>query len=478
MKQNNVLFLFFIGLVIVISVLSGPGCANIIPPMGGPRDSLPPELVSAKPPDSAKSFAGKRITFEFNEYVQLENIQENLLVSPVPKINPIVNSRLRTVTVDLKDTLEENTTYSLNFGNAVKDINEGNVFRNFTYIFTTGKELDSLEISGKIIIAETGKSDSTLIAMLHTSTDDSAVIKQRPRYITRSDRNGNFTFHNLPPGTYALYVLKDEGGQHLYLSKSQLFAFADSTVTTQDHPKPVTLYAYTEKEEEKKPAPSVVKPAVRGGTQVRPRLQLETNVSGKELDLLSNLEITFKSAPYKTFDSSKLVFTNEKFEPLTGYRYIKDTSFQKVTLVYKWTPNTTYNLILDKDFAEDTLGNKIPRNDTLTFTTKRENEYGLLRLRLLNLDLSKNPVLQFVSSDVVKFSVSLTTNTYNSKLFQPGDYDLRIVYDENKNGIWDAGEFFGKHRQPEKVLPLSRKLTVKANWDNEVDITLDAPAKQ
>jgi hypothetical protein len=102
----------------------------------------------------------------------------------------------------------------------------------------------------------------------------------------------------------------------------------------------------------------------------------------------------------------------------------------------------------------------------------RQNEYGLVRLRLLNLDITKNPVLQFIQGDQVAYSRLLTNKEFYAKLFLPGEYNLRILYDENKNGVWDAGEFFLKHRQPEKVQLIPRKLTIKANWDNEVDIQL------
>ena len=91
---------------------------------------------------------------------------------------------------------------------------------------------------------------------------------------------------------------------------------------------------------------------------------------------------------------------------------------------------------------------------------------------MLNLDLTKNPVLQFVQSNDVKYAYPLTSRNFNARLFQPGDYDLRILYDANKNGKFDPGEFFKNKRQPERVLPISRKLNVKANWLNEVDITL------
>src|SRR5690349_3991946 len=218
---------FLLIIALLPSTLVQTGCANIVPPMGGPRDSLPPQLVKINPRDSATNFTGKKIVIEFDEFVQIDNIQENLLVSPVPKINPIVESKLRTVTVTVKDTLQPNTTYSIDFGNAIKDINEGNILKNFTYVFATGKSLDSLKLTGKVFIAETGKTDSTLIVMLHTSQDDSAVIKEKPRYIARVDKDGNYAFSNLPSGSFALFALKDEGGQRRYLSNSQLFAFAN-----------------------------------------------------------------------------------------------------------------------------------------------------------------------------------------------------------------------------------------------------------
>jgi hypothetical protein len=465
-------------LALLPSTLVQTGCANIVPPMGGPRDSLPPRLVKVNPRDSATNFTGKKIVLEFDEFVQIENIQENLLVSPVPKINPLVDYKLRTVTVTVKDTLQPNTTYSIDFGNAIKDVNEGNIYKNFTYRFSTGSALDSLNLTGKVIIAETGKTDSTLIVMLHTSTDDSAVIKEKPRYVARVDANGNYRFTNLPSDSFALFALKDEGGQRRYLSNSQLFAFANARVTPSVTPTPITLYAYTEKEEEEKgkngkPAiPQANKPGSNRKSEKQDKtFRFETNLGNNELDLLSQFEFRF-ATPLKTFDSSKVILANEKNEPLPNYRFIRDTSNKKVTLSYSWTPNTAYKVILDSAFAVDTAG-KIAKLDTIAFRTKNENEYGLLRLRLINLDFSKNPVLQFVQGDQVKFSYPMTTKEFNAKIFAPGEYDLRNLYYDNKNGIWDPGAFFENRHQPEKVLPISRKITVKAKWDNIIDITLE-----
>jgi hypothetical protein len=479
MKDRSILklVLSFLLLIILLSQMVTPvGCANIIPPGGGPRDSLPPVLLGLNPPDSTKNFAGKRIVFQFDEFVEIDNPRENLLVSPLPKIDPVVEARLRTVTVTIKDTLQPNVTYTIDFGNAIKDINEGNPFKNFKYIFTTGEHFDSLEVSGNVVVAETGGIDTTLIVMLHSVLDDSAIIKERPKYIARLQNDGRFYFENLPPGTFAIYALKDAGGQRRYLDTTVLFAFADSTINTAASPAPITLYAYAAGKADPNQASSVTtgSPAPPRRQQREgavDRLTFTTNIQSEELDLLGNLDLVFGTR-IRDFDSTKIRLTNEKFESLSGYRFIRDTGNTKISVVHRWIENTPYHLVFEKDFITDTANRTLQRNDTVSFRTKQARAYGEIRMRLLNLDLSKNPVLQFVQNNEVKYSYPLTTRAFNARLFVPGDYDLRILFDENKNGKWDPGVFFKNRRQPEKVMPISRKLTVKANWLNELDITL------
>lgn len=448
------------------------GCANIVPPMGGPRDSLPPLIVSVSPKDSSLNFDARRITFVFNEFVQVDNnIQQTLLITPTPKIPPTVEGRLRTVTVQIKDTLEPNTTYTFNFGNAIKDVNESNPLTDFTYIFSTGPIIDSLTFTGKILVAETGVPDSTLFVWLHKNLEDSAVIKERPRYIARVDKDGNFLFRNLPPGTFALYGIKDDANSKRYLSKSQLFAFSDSPVVVSSNTTPVTLYAYAEPDTGRTP------PALSLGARARPtastdrRLRLVPNLSNDQHDLLDTLIISAATDPFRFVDSSKISLRNAQFEPVT-FSVITDTAKKKFSIFHTWQENTQYHLILDKDFAEDTAGKRLLRNDTISFKTKKESEYGMVRLRFPNLDLSKNPVLLMIQNNQVVLSHPFQSKEYYARLVKPGDFELRILYDTNKNGRWDAGEFFKTRRQPERVVPISRRITVKANWDNEVDITL------
>jgi hypothetical protein len=486
MKIINGLFFFILLLTAFISVVSSPGCANIIPPSGGPKDTLPPVLVSVVPRDSTLRFNTNRIVFTFDEYVEVKDKEKYIIINPMPKSTPTIDYKLKVVTVKIRDTLQPNTTYSINFGKAIRDVNEGNALKDFTYVFSTGSYLDSLEFSGRVIVAVTGKADSTLIVMLHRNPIDSAVINERPRYVTTVDTTGAFTFHNLAPGTYSVYALKDEGGARRYSSKSQLFAFADSPVVIKQGYVPrVSLYAYAE-EVEKLPAPktktntSSTPPPSKKTLQKEKnkRLQVQVNIAGNEFDILDTLQIKFPT-PIRNFDSTKFRFTDDQYKdiPASKYRLLKDSINSKFTILYIWLPDTKYHIIADKEFAEDTMGRKLLKNDTISFHTKRESEYGEVRLRFKNLDLSKNPVLQFVDGDVVKYSYAFKSREFYKKLFQPGEYELRILYDDNKNGIWDPGTFFGKRKQPEKVVPIKinkprHKLTVRANWDNDIDFTL------
>jgi hypothetical protein len=143
---------------------------------------LPPVLVNANPPFRSVHFNANKIVFTFDEFVDIQDIQNNLLVSPYPKKAPAVNNKLRTITVTLKDSLRPNTTYSLNFGNAVKDINEGNVLKNFTYVFSTGNVIDSGRVSGNVLMASTGKPDST-IGFYYIKNFQTRLFLQRNRII-------------------------------------------------------------------------------------------------------------------------------------------------------------------------------------------------------------------------------------------------------------------------------------------------------
>jgi len=180
--------------------------------------------------------------------------------------------------------------------------------------------------------------------------------------------------------------------------------------------------------------------------------------------------MTFEQ-PLKLFDSTRLkLYTDTGYNPVPDYKFIKDSTNKKLTLKINWVENTSYHLITDKDFAEDSAGRKLFKTDTLSFTTKKLSDYGSLKLKFRNLDISKNPVLQLISNETIYKSFPLTSANFSQSPFLPGDYEIRILYDKNKNGVWDPGDFFGKHLQPEIVKLIERKLNVKPAWLNEIDI--------
>ena len=462
MRSTHILFTLFSVSLLYMFVISNAGCAQIGMPTGGAKDSIPPRLLSASPKLNSTNVTGNKITLTFNEYIDLKEPQTNVLVSPFPKKSPLVEFKLKTITVKLKDTLLPNTTYSINFGNAIVDNNEGNPFKEFTYIFSTGNQIDSFKLTGKVILAETGKADSTLIAMLYRNAADSAVQKQKPDYIAKLTGNGSFAFINLPAGNFKVYALKDGDGGKTYNSKKEIFAFADTAVTVSEKTEPVILYA------------SALEKESRNTTTVKPKINKKLIYSlapgVQSQDLLTPFELVFNN-PLKKFDPSKLILRDTNFNPIPSTTWTIDSSRTKITLTNKWQEDKQYRLIMDTTAVSDSADNHIAKTDTIRFTTKQLSDYGNVVLRFSNVDLTKHPVLQFVQGEEISKSYPLTTMEWSNKFVNPGEYDIRILFDENNNGKWDPGDY-SKKLQPEKVITLTQKLSVRANWDNERDIKL------
>ncbi|MFV0604278.1 MAG: Ig-like domain-containing domain [Niabella sp.] len=467
MQVKKIVAGFIATAITVVPLLFTGGCASIVPPSGGPRDSLAPVIVTVDPPNETTNFKNKTITIQFDEYVELNNPFENMVVSPLPVKLPEVKRKLKTVTVKLKDSLEENTTYSINFKNVIKDVNEGNRAKDLLYIFSTGTYFDSLQLSGNVKIARTGKPDSTLIVMLHKNLDDSAVVKDRPRYIAKLDTSGTFLFRYLTPGTYRLYALKDESGSYKYMDKTQIFGFADSAIVLKggEQHDPVIMYAYAEEEEKNDNTSTEKEDDSR-------RLKFTTNLEGAKQDLLQAFIMKFET-PLKNFDAEKITLTTDTtFSAVSGNRFTLDSTKKMVTMNMPWEENKNYNLVLAKDFATDSLGKQLLKTDTLHFTTKAKSEYGQVKLTFLNLDMAIHPVLLLMQNGQLKNAFPLKTNKIELQLINPGDYEMQILHDTNENSKWDPGAFFTEHRQPEMVTFIERKLSVKPNWSTEFEVRL------
>ncbi|MEO6537175.1 MAG: Ig-like domain-containing protein [Ferruginibacter sp.] len=464
--MKNCLGFFTVLLVCCYAFITfSSGCAQIGTPTGGPRDTLPPVLVKASPDLKTLNFKGNKISLNFDEYINVQDLQTNLLISPVQKNNPVVTFNLKNVTLKFKDSLLPNTTYSINFGDAIRDNNESNIFKNFTYLFSTGNTIDSLSFNGKVLLAETGLVDTTIIAMLYRNADDSAVIKRKPNYITKVNSDGSFSFQNLPADEFKVYALKDGDGGKTYNSKSEIFAFTDTIITVSQNTPAITLYASAIEK-------VIIKPS-GGGTKkpaLEKRLRYTNSLELGRQSLLQPLQLNFNNS-LKVFDAQKILLTDTNFVPFTNAKITLDSTAKVLQVTIPWQPDANYLLLLPKEAVLDSAGNSLTKNDTLKFKVKTTEDYGSVVIRFKNLDISKHPILQFVENENIKFSYPITAPEWTNKLFPPGQYELRILYDSNQNGIWDPGNY-SKKLQPEKAITLPEKISIRANWDNERDIQL------
>lgn len=455
--MRRILFFLMLAVVLINLHVFISGCGTIGAPTGGKRDSIPPRLINAIPLNGTTNFTGKKITLNFDEYVQLVEKEQNVLVSPTPKTPANIDYKLRSVIIKLRDTLEPNTTYVINMGNSIRDLNEGNILRNFSYVFSTGAFIDSLEYSGQVKLAETGKLDTTLIVMLYKNLADSAVQKQKPNYIARLDGSGNFNFHNLSSGTYKVYALQDLSNSRVYNDKKELFAFANSPVIVNSKTKSDTLYAFVEQ----KPQEKAVTP--------EKKLKYITKVTTESQDLLSNLEVVF-SKSLKNFETQKIILADTLNNADGGAIIRIDSSRKRITVIKSWKENESYKLIIPKALA-DSAGNALTKSDTIRFRTRKENDYGSVTINFTNMGKIKNPVLVLIGSTGISY-FPITSAQWTRKLFIPGEYEIRILSDENKNNIWDPGSFAQK-RQPEKVISVPKKISVRGGgWENEFDVSL------
>lgn len=223
---------YYFVLLLLVALFS-QFCANVVSPSGGIKDIKPPEIVEALPANSSVNFNSQKIILTFNEYVQLKNINQSLLISPPMVEKPTIKQRNKSVIIDLlssSDSLNENTTYLLNFGDAIVDLNEGNALKNFRYVFSTGPYIDSLKVSGKVLNAFDLKAVEEGKVMLYESYKDSTPILDPPFYICNIEADGKFNLTNLRPGSYRIFYLKDANNNFRFDQPLEAIAFTDSII--------------------------------------------------------------------------------------------------------------------------------------------------------------------------------------------------------------------------------------------------------
>lgn len=225
MKKTTYLFLLIAGFISFIV-----SCANPGTPDGGPYDETPPKLVKTTPVAGTVHAKQRKITLIFNEYVKIENANEKVIVSPPQMADPEIEAYGKKVTVNLIDTLKPNTTYTIDFSDAIEDNNEGNPLGNYAYTFSTGASIDTMEVSGTILDASNLEPIKGILVGLHSDLNDSAFIKKPFDRVARTDSRGHFVIKGVAKGKYRIYALMDADQDFKVSQQSEMLAFSNDTI--------------------------------------------------------------------------------------------------------------------------------------------------------------------------------------------------------------------------------------------------------
>ncbi len=205
-------------------------CAQIVPLTGGEKDILPPKEVKSEPLNGALFFDSKTVVIEFDEFIQLNNSASQLIVSPLMEPAPEISVKGKKLVVKLLGDLKENTTYSINFGNAITDITENNVYPNYKYVFSTGNYIDSLFYSGTVVDAFDLSKKDKIYVLLYDQLTDSVPLKELPRYVAITDKDGAFSISNIAHGEYKFFAINDINNNYLFDLPNEEIAFKDEII--------------------------------------------------------------------------------------------------------------------------------------------------------------------------------------------------------------------------------------------------------
>jgi hypothetical protein len=222
-------------------------CAIQVGPQGGPKDITPPKILSEEPINNTVNFNKDRIVLTCNEYIKLDNPNQEIIISPLIAQQPKISVKKKSVIVKFNQKLKENTTYTIQFGKSISDITENNILPDYSYLFSTGPKLDSLEIKGKVKDLLNNNFKENIKLMLYRTGNDSSVYKVKPEYYTKTDKKGEFVFKHLHANNYMIYALDDENSNYLF-DKGEKIAFLNDSIILRKNIELPDLNLFKEKE--------------------------------------------------------------------------------------------------------------------------------------------------------------------------------------------------------------------------------------
>ena len=508
-------------------------CARVGNPTGGDKDETPPVLIKSIPSDAQVNYKNKEIILYFDEYVTFKDLQKNIMISPPPTSFPSISPTgiaSKVFKIKFKDSLNPNTTYIINFGESIQDYNEGNKLKHLRLVFSTGTDIDSLQLKGKVNFAHFDKKPENVIVGLYKKKDyyDSIVFREKPFYITPVDKNGQFSFTHLKEGVYVPIAIADETGDYKYQSKKEAIGFIDKAIAIpRDSIFSISIF--------KEKQPTNIKQIIQVSAN---HIKIGYKGNAKEIviepeQVVNTSLVTGKQAIHFWYrskrDSIKLVVKTPKREkeyrrkrihkkdtllslnisntrkhnpldivlikaniPLQKYDSLKIELLQdSLSVPYKLVPtkNHAFTLIFDKQFGTkyqlkllpgaiiDFLNHKNKDTIVRSIDIPKKNTYGNLIVDVKNQD--QLPVyieLLNEQNKLVKKSKTQTSSNFMFKYLVPGKYHLRLVLDTNNNNKWDTGNYL-QHKQAEKSLEFPSNIEVRANWDINQSLDLSSYQK-
>jgi len=233
-KKELKLLLNLLLIAMCASLFLLSSCAIKVAPTGGEKDVTPPKVLKSVPENYSTSFNQKEIVISFDEYVQLKETDKQIIISPIIKPAPEISVKNKNIEIKFSESLQKNTTYTINFGNAITDVHEGNTYEGYQFVFSTGASLDSSSIKGKVHFANNLKTEKGILVMLYTNSTDSVPYKTIPDYFAKTDDAGNFSIKNIRNASYKIFALKESDGNYLFNSSDELIAFNDGLSNAND----------------------------------------------------------------------------------------------------------------------------------------------------------------------------------------------------------------------------------------------------
>ncbi len=305
-------------------------CALQGAPTGGKKDTLAPVIVKTIPENKSRNFTGKEIQIEFDEYVQIENLQQELIVTPDAQSE--YESKTTKYGIRLvfkKPFTQPNTTYTINFRNAIKDITEKNIARDAKLVFSTGAALDTLFVEGNVKDLETGKPEENTVVSLYKVNDTLDIQKHRPYYFTKTDKNGNYKLENISEGEYKMYALSEKDNNQRYNQDKEKIAFLPKALVVKDSSQSNVNFKVSIVDE--------VPPKIASKTTLSDAYQIEMNegLTDVEIRLENSTQRLAYAIDAKTPRTIKLYNTVQSYDSLAIALIAKDSAQNAATIATK-----------------------------------------------------------------------------------------------------------------------------------------------